>query len=163
MIEGEFYGTRFSICDEGKVYRQSITKTKRWIRIDNLTPDSDGYILVGLRKNGKLKKFLLHRIVYNLYHPSWNIMNNSKYNCIDHIDGIPSNNHIDNLRVVTHQENHFNETKAKGYYFNKASGKFQAQILLNGKNKFLGYFEKEEDARRAYAEAKLIYHVIRGR
>jgi len=163
MIEKEFYGTMFRICDEGKVYRQSITKIKKWKRIDNNKPNSKGYIQVTFKKNGKVKKFQLHRIVYHLYHPSWNIMNTSKNNSIDHIDGIPSNNHIDNLRVVTHQENHFNKTKAKGYYLHKPTGKWLAHIKLNGKLKYLGYFEHEEDARQAYVEAKLIYHVIQDR
>jgi len=162
MIEKEFYDTMFRICD-GKVYRQSITKSKRWKRIDNLKPDSHGYIQVNLRKNGKKKKFKLHRIVYHLYHPEWDIYDTSKDNCVDHIDGIPLNNHIDNLRHVTKQENNFNNHKAKGYYFNKGTGKWMARIHINGKNKFLGYFENEEDARQAYVEAKLIHHVIQNR
>jgi len=162
MIEGEFYGTRFRLCDDGTVYRLH-KRTKRWNRIDNNEPNSDGYINVGLTKNRKEKRFLLHRILYHLHNPAWNIMNTSRDNCIDHIDGNPSNNHIDNLRVVTNQENNFNRTKAKGYYFNKASGKWKAQIKLNGKIKHIGYFENEEDARQAYVEAKLKLHIIKDR
>jgi len=158
MIEGEVYDTMFRICD-GKVYRL-YKRSNRWKRIDNLKPNGRGYITVTLTKNWKRKSFHLHRIVYHLYHPEWNIMNTSKDNHVDHIDGNPSNNHIENLRAVTQQENCFNDHKAKGYSFNKRAGKWIAQIKLNGKSKHLGYFENEEDARQAYVEAKLIHHVI---
>ena len=32
--------------------------------------------------------------------------------------------------------------------------------MVKGKNKHLGYFDLEEDARQAYLEAKKIYHTI---
>ena len=77
---------------------------------------------------------------------------------IDHINGDRICNHVDNLRIVTHQENHHNQTKAKGYTFNKQKNKWQAQIRLNNKRIYIGYFETEEEARQAYLEAKLKYH-----
>ena len=43
---------------------------------------------------------------------------------------------------------------------NKKANKFKAQIAINGKNKFLGYLVNEEDARKAYLDAKEIYHIF---
>jgi len=41
-----------------------------------------------------------------------------------------------------------------GVYFEKASGKFKAQLRINGKKKFLGYFTTPEEAFQAYKLAK---------
>jgi len=44
-----------------------------------------------------------------------------------------------------------------GVYFHKASGKFMAQININGKRKNLGYFNTPEEAFQAYKTAKEAY------
>jgi hypothetical protein len=85
---------------------------------------------------------------------------NDKNVQVDHINGVKRDNRLINLRLVNHQKNHFNQTKAKGYTWNKSKNKWQAQIKLDGKSKTLGYFENEEDAKNAYLEAKKIYHII---
>ena len=155
-----FWDTKFRFC-EGKVWRQSITKSKKWNRIDNLKPNCKGYVLVQLtNKERERKKFLLHRIIYKANKPSWDILDNSMNNFIDHKDGDRQNNHIDNLRVVTNQENCFN-TKAKGYSFNKNANKWKAQIRLDGRVFYLGSFDTEAEARQVYLTAKDKYHIIR--
>lgn len=116
---------------------------------------SNRYIVSNI--NGK--KLLLHRLNYFAWNQSWDINDISKKNLIDHIDQNKTNNHINNLRVVTQSQNKFNTTY-KGYSWFKRSKKWKARIKLNGKEKHLGYFEKEEDARKAYLEAKKIYHII---
>jgi len=78
---------------------------------------------------------------------------------IDHINGIRDDNRIDNLRLVTKQENSFN-TKAKGYTWSKAHNKWRSKIRVNGKHVHLGMFEDEIDARKAYLDAKKEYHTI---
>jgi hypothetical protein len=88
-----------------------------------------------------------HRIMW-IYH-NGSISENMQ---IDHINGIKSDNRIENLRLVTPQQNCFNRSKftAKGYCWNKAAQKWQATITVNGKNKYLGLFFNEIDARNAY-------------
>lgn len=73
---------------------------------------------------------------------------------IDHINGNRTDNRISNLRDVTQQQNCQNSTKAKGFGKYPYLKKFKAYIAINGKQKHLGYFSKEEDARAAYLKAK---------
>lgn len=116
--------------------------------------NSDGYILCKVYVSGKPRNLLGHRLAWYLHHGKLPVHH------IDHIDGNTSNNKIENLRDVTNQQNHFNERKAKGYYWHKSTSKFMARIKLNGKHNYLGCFDNEEDARKAYLEAKKKYHMI---
>ena len=81
---------------------------------------------------------------------------------IDHIDGNPSNNRLENLRPCSHAENGRNHGKHRnnttgypGVTFRKDRGKYQARIHINGKNKYLGLFKSPEEAFTAYREANL--------
>lgn len=76
---------------------------------------------------------------------------------IDHINNDPLDNRLNNLRLVTSQQNNFN-VFAKGYSFNKAKQKYESQIKLNGKNIHLGYFLSQEEAQYKYFLAKDIIH-----
>ena len=107
--------------------------------------------------NYKLYKY--HRVVYWIHNPEWDIDDNCRDNSIDHIDRNPLNNSIENLRVTTHSQNMWNQD-CKGYSFNKSSGKYCAQIVVNGKHKHLGLFVSEDEARQAYLNAKAIHHHI---
>ncbi len=76
---------------------------------------------------------------------------------IDHKDGNPRNNHIENLRLATISQNNMNCAKNtantsgyKGVSWHKGSGKFQAHISINGRNIYLGYFTDQADAHAAY-------------
>ena len=87
------------------------------------------------------------------------MLDNSRENLIDHVDGVTTNNHISNLRNVTNQENQFN-TKAKGYTLNKVTGNYQAYIGLNGKVIYLGYYNTPDEAHEAYLNKKEKLHII---
>jgi len=129
--------------------------TEKW-KVKKVSRDGDY-----LRMHIGNKRYYLHRIIYKIWNPAWDIEDGSiKNNSIDHINGHKDDNHITNLRNVNHQQNHFNQTKAKGYCWNKKLKKWMAQIQLNGKTIYLGLFVLEADARNAYLEAKKIYHII---
>ena len=100
-------------------------------------------------------KYSAHRIIYGLH---FGVIPNGLE--IDHINGNRADNRIENLRLVTRRENMLNQNNAKGYYWNKDREKWFAQIKVDGVQKFLGYFEKEEDARQAYLDAKKEFHTI---
>ena len=68
------------------------------------TKRKDGYYSVQLNN----ERYLAHRIVWLLF----NYKIDSKL-VSDHIDRNPSNNFIDNLRLVTHKENMGNRSNSK--------------------------------------------------
>ena len=77
---------------------------------------------------------------------------------IDHIDGNGLNNQRSNLRIVTNRQNLQNmknhrNGKLSGCYYNKNNNKWQAQIRINGKIKYLGYYNTEQEAHDAYLKA----------
>ena len=107
------------------------------------------------------KTYKLHRVNYYAHNPDWNIHDSSMDNYIDHEDIDITNNNIENLRVLTNQENQWNRKNFKGYSWHKLRQKWRAYIKVNNKNKHLGLFILEEDAHNAYLEAKKIYHIIK--
>jgi hypothetical protein len=113
-----------------------------------------GYIVCSFKINYKRYSIYSHRLAWFLHYGL------TPQKTIDHIDGNKKNNRIENLRDVSHQENQFNLTKAKGYSWDPINKKFAARIKLNNRNKFLGRFNTEEEARNAYLKAKEKYHVI---
>jgi hypothetical protein len=122
-----------------------------------LTPA--GYLQISIRN----KIYLAHRLawlyVYGVV-PSKNI---------DHIDGVKTNNAINNLRELSQKNNVQNIKKAKVSnklgilgvsVANKGKGQksYRSRIVVDGKEIHLGVFEKAEDAREAYLVAKRKYH-----
>jgi hypothetical protein len=101
----------------------------------------------------------LHHIVWYLNTGEW------PKQPLDHIDGDKVNNHPDNLRLCTQQENlrayrKTNEgasSKYRGVSWNKSKGKWRSRIHVDGKNKNLGYFTCEKEAALAYNYAALKY------
>lgn len=75
---------------------------------------------------------------------------------IDHIDGNGLNNQKNNLRFCTGSQNCMNRTYAnntsqyKGVTWKKANQKWCAQIMMGGRKKHIGLYEKKEDAAKAY-------------
>lgn len=90
----QFRDTRYYVSDEGKVYNMS---GKFEMRLE----ESGNYLRFNCSYNdGQRKHVLVHRAV-------WEAFNGpipEGYD-IDHIDGNPKNNRLDNLEAVTHQEN----------------------------------------------------------
>lgn len=159
-MEFVLHGAKFNY-EYGNIYRcHHLKKGDEWKEI-KIQINSKGYKRFQFQVNKKTYTFRIHRLVYWLHNPHWDIYNSSTNNSIDHIDGDILNNNIENLRLVTHQENHWNRTRAKGCYWNKREKKWKAEIKFNGETKRLGSFDNEVDARNAYLEAKKIYHIIR--
>lgn len=75
---------------------------------------------------------------------------------VDHIDGDGLNNRRSNLRIVTKQQNAFNQAKSlgksrfKGVSYETSSNMWRATICIDGVKKSLGRHAVEEDAAIAY-------------
>jgi len=137
-----------------------LKKNGDW-KLKNFSKNSSGYLITSFSfEKNKETLILKHRLVYFAYNQDFDIFKRSTTeNMIDHVDRDKSNNFIENLRIVTNQQNLFNQ-KARGYCFNKQRKKWQARIQINKKQKFLGLFDTEEEASEAYLKAKKIYHII---
>ena len=142
-------------------YKRGGSKTEKW-HLVKCNLNKGGYKRFSFKFKGKTKTLLYHRVVYYANNPEWNLLDSSKENVIDHVDGITTNNHISNLRNVSQHENQFN-TKCKGYSFDKATGKYKAQITLNGKHIHIGCYDTPEEAHQAYLKKKEEVHIIRAR
>ena len=102
-------------------------------------PNGSGYITVVYNK----RKYYLHQLIFLMHHGY--IPSN-----IDHVDGIGSNNRIENLREASVSQNMCN-TKLnakntsgfKGVHFNKQKQKWQAKLLCN-KKQIARSFETKE-------------------
>jgi hypothetical protein len=81
---------------------------------------------------------------------------------VDHINGIPSDNRIENLRASSHSENlrnmktpTSNTSGKKGVYFHKHTKRWAAQIHMDGKWKHLGLFKTFTDATKRREDAEI--------
>lgn len=100
------------------------------------------------------RKHYAQRVIWLWVHGEW------PPNDIDHINGIKSDNRLHNLRCATRSQNVANtDTRStntsgrKGVSWNRATGKWQAEIRIAGDRKYLGVFDDIEDAAAAYNEA----------
>lgn len=104
----------------------------------------------------KCKNFFMHRLLLN-------VTSNDLF--VDHIDGNGLNNQRNNLRICTRNQNQQNRPKNKnnksgykGVYWEKERNKWQAKIMVNKQNIYLGRFDDVELAAIAYKEACVKYH-----
>lgn len=112
---------------------------------------------IQIRINGKI--YFAHRLAWFWFYGSW------PKNKIDHIDGNPANNSIKNLREATVSQNNCNRkpnakkaVASKGVYLYKGGPKYGAQIKVNRVHHWLGLFDTEEEASKAYQRAAKKLH-----
>jgi len=84
----------YLISELGRVFN---LKFKRFLKPGK---DKDGYFLVDLYKNGVGKTHKVHRLVTLAFIP-----NPENKPTINHIDGVKTNNFVDNLEWATNKEN----------------------------------------------------------
>ena len=116
-----------------------------------------------LRFKGRL--YLSHRVIWLMVSGEWPEQ-------IDHIDGNPGNNRLDNLRNVSSQENmqnkrlrHDNASGVQGVGWHKQAKKWQANITVAKKQIGLGIYADKAQAiaKRKMAEVIYGFHVNHGR
>lgn len=118
------------------------------------TKTTNGYMQVGVNK----RLFKLHRVIFCMhygYMPS----------VIDHIDGNPLNNKIENLRACETHQNLWNaktsisnKSGIKGISFSKEHKKWRAYISNNKKRIWLGFFSDLKDAEKVLNDTRKRLH-----
>jgi hypothetical protein len=97
---------------------------------------------------------------------AWALMNGDRWpdGEIDHINGVPSDNRIANLRVATRAQqlanakfNSANTTGFRGVCIKRRGGKtlYQADIRVAGRKIFIGTFGTPEEAHAAYVKVAM--------
>ena len=105
---------------------------------------SGGYLGVDFRKDGKTYYGLIHRIVLSTFSPveGWETLT------VNHIDGNPSNNKLENLEWMTQSEN----SRYSRRVLRTGNAVQQVHIIeLNGEEK---YYESVAEAARKMGVAK---------
>ena len=106
---------------------------------------------------GKIKMVSIHR----------QIMDFPEGRIVDHKDNNTLDNRRSNLRLATYSQNAFNRAKVKtktssryiGVYFEKTTGRWTVKIRTGrGKRLWLGRYDSEIDAAKAYDKAAKKYH-----
>ena len=117
------------------------------------TTNTKGYQMVMLSKGrNTCKNCTVHRLVAREF-----LDNPENKPQVDHIDHDKTNNHLSNLRWATRSENQCNQRKHrdgcsrfKGVSKKKSAKKWTAQIMHNGRVKYIGLFKTGKEAARAY-------------
>lgn len=119
--------------------------------------ESKGYWQIKLYQ----KVYAAHRLAWLYVYGDW------PKHAIDHINGDPRDNRIENLRDVPEKVN--SENKRKAFCTSKTGllgvspdvkwkGKWRARINVRGKPLLIGYFDDPEEAHQAYLAAKRKLH-----
>ena len=152
---------------EGKYMISSMGRVKSLARIDSkgchrkekmLSPEhmSKGYLRIGLLKDGTKERILVHRLVAEAFIP-----NPENKPCIDHINGIKTDNRVENLRWCTNQENCNNPITLEKYRGRKGFRVYNSKpvIQFSDNGIFIEIFDCSHTANRLTG----IHHgVIRG-
>ena len=156
------------VYEDLTVTKKNITKKygERWIPIkfskisyfDKYNNEAIYYKFI-LMINGKQFNFKRHRLIYYAHNQDWDIFDSRRDNSIDHIRGTKSGDYIHNLRIVTHQQNSFNQLNAKGYRWREDKKKWIAYICIDKKSLQITC-DSEEEAIETRKQLKLKYHII---
>jgi hypothetical protein len=138
--------THLKCYEDGRIERFH-KQWNRWTEVKGF--DAKRYLTIKIEG----KWYLCHRIIYKAFHQEWDLQSPLE---IDHINRVKKDNRIENLRLVTHQQNLFNKN-AKGYTRHKNG--FRAHIRLNDKH-LRKCFATEEEAGAWYLQQKAILHII---
>jgi hypothetical protein len=115
-------------------------------------------------KDGRIS-VMINGVRCKAYRVAWAIVFNEwPVGHLDHKNGDPSDNRVENLRIVNHSENAQNQRRPQkrnkcGFLgVSEKKGAWEASIKIHGKSLYLGRFHSPELAHEAYLLAKRIHH-----
>lgn len=121
----------------------SAGQQRRWNRRYGNKPAFSQKVKWGyLRGNINKQAFLAHRVVWKL------VRGIEPPPIIDHVNGIPHDNRIENLRAASASQNAQNGTRS-GVSFDTESGKWRVRVTEAGKRRSVGRFESRAAAMQA--------------
>lgn len=138
--------------DEGAFYwRVSVGRVSAGTRAGNYSGAHVSVQVMG-------RRYFVHRLVWLFEHGEWPAQE------IDHINGDPHDNRVENLRDMPRRVNQQNRRVAQrnnklgvlGVHEHK--GRFRAFIKVDGKTKVVGQFDTLREANDAYLNAKRLIH-----
>lgn len=157
----------YDISSHGQVRRHATAAYKHKDKTFVLPYISNkGYVIVNLYLKSKVHKFLLHRLIATAFIP-----NPDNLPVINHIDGNPLNNSIDNLEWCTQSHNMQHawvdipdnerarcasvkrvgaSSQYKGVSWSSARKRWCVYVTVDKKRNGLGRFKNEIEAAKAY-------------
>ena len=134
IISQDYLHILFEYKDGHLYWKESGKGKKQTLQVGG--PDKDGYIQLCINH----KKYKEHRLIYMMHH-------GYVPKIIDHIDGNPANNKIENLREATYNQNQYNRkiclkntSGFKNVMWDKNLNKWYVQIKFNGIKKYFGAY-----------------------
>ena len=137
------------------IKKQEITRLSTGNKLTfTLVGRTKRYYTIPFWVKGKCYRFLVHRLFFYSHYGYLPYQ-------IDHIDGNGLNNKINNLRETNDSDNQRNKKKLNTFLGKKTSSKhknvswhkrrrkWMAQLRVNKKNFYLGFYDKEDDAGEA--------------
>lgn len=145
----ELLKQQLSYCEQAGQFLR--LRTRSGLKREKPTGHIDGAGYCAVYVLGR--SYLAHRLAWFYVYGAW------PTRLLDHINGNPLDNRIANLRECDSSQNQMNRiakvnkqagVRFKGVTLHKQTGKYQAGISSGGKFRYLGLFDREEDAARAY-------------
>ena len=114
----------------------------------------NGYQCCGLCINGINRNRMVHQLIamafLNHKPDGFNLV-------VDHINNVKTDNRLENLQIVTNRHNSTKDLKGSskfpGVSWSRPNKKWKANIKIDGKLNYLGYFSTEYEAALAYQNA----------
>jgi hypothetical protein len=150
---------KYAADEQGNLYSLLCGKCKKC----SVKPCSDGRVT---------KRLAHYGVTVRMHRFTWECFNGTIPDGIeiDHIDRVPTNNNLSNLRLATSYDQKLNQGKKKwrgksssqykGVSYCKSRNCWEVHIKDNKKQRFLGYYDDELTAAKVYDdEAKKFGHI----